>query len=90
MEAVSLPASGFVRQRQILEVIPISAATLWRRVAAGTFPAPLKLSDRITAWRVEDVRGWIESQAVPVAGPCVRRRAVKVVPSPVEARGMRK
>ena len=60
----ALPASGFVRQSILLaHIIPISPATLWRNVRAGKFPAPVKLSERVTAWRVEDVRDWIASKA---------------------------
>lgn len=59
-----LPETGFVRQSQLIpRPIPFSAATLWRSVKAGTFPAPVKLSDRVTAWRVEDVREWIKARA---------------------------
>jgi prophage regulatory protein len=43
-------------------LIPWSSATLWRKVAAHEFIAPVKLSAGITAWRVEDVRRWIDSQ----------------------------
>lgn len=58
-----LPATGFVRARQLVNgPLPFSEATLWRKVKAKTFPAPLKLSERITAWRVEDVRAWMEAQ----------------------------
>lgn len=59
-----LPETGFLRQPQVLTFIPISKSTLWRRVLAGTFPAPLKLSARVTVWRVEDVRRWIQEQSV--------------------------
>lgn len=56
---LSLPSTGFLRQPQVLAFVPISKSTLWRRIGAGHFPAPVKLSDRISAWRVEDVRDWI-------------------------------
>jgi prophage regulatory protein len=56
----SLPEIGYVRQSQLIpEIFPFSAATLWRKVRAGTFPRPVKLGPRITAWRVEDIRGHI-------------------------------
>lgn len=58
-----LPDAGFMRQRQVLTLIPISKSTLWRRVIDGTFPAPLKLSARVTVWRVDDIRRWIDEQA---------------------------
>ena len=59
-----LPATGYVRQSQLIPApVPFSSATLWRRVKAGTFPKPVKLSERVTAWRVEDVRQWLDTQA---------------------------
>lgn len=69
--AASLPATGYVRQVQlvgnkgkgVLGVIPFSAATLWRKVAAKEFPAPVKLSAGVTAWKVEDVRAWMAQRA---------------------------
>lgn len=60
---INLPASGYLRQSQLIPlVIPFSSATLWRKVKSGDFPAPVKLSERITAWRVEDVRAWMQSR----------------------------
>lgn len=44
-------------------VVPFSSATLWRKVKAGQFPKPVKLSAGITAWRVQDVRQWLAEQA---------------------------
>jgi prophage regulatory protein len=60
---LTLPETGFLRQPQVLALVPISKSTLWRRVQARTFPQPMKLSERVTAWRVEDIRQWIEAQA---------------------------
>ena len=57
-----LPETGFLRQPQVLVFVPISRSTLWRRIQAGTFPGPVKLSARVTAWRAEDVRRWIVEQ----------------------------
>lgn len=56
------PLAGFLRQPQVLSLVPISKSTLWRRVRARTFPLPVKLSERITAWRADDIRAWIECQ----------------------------
>lgn len=53
---------GYVRQAQLIPgIVPFSASTLWRKVNAGTFPAPVKLSTRVTAWRIKDVRMWMQS-----------------------------
>ncbi len=57
-----LPETGYVRQAQLIPVIiPFSSATLWRKVKAGKFPRPVKLSERITAWHVDDIRAWIKN-----------------------------
>lgn len=59
----NLPASGFIRQAQLIPtVVPFSSATLWRKCKSGQFPKPLKLSERVTAWKVGDVRAWIKAQ----------------------------
>lgn len=58
-EPLTLPETGFVRQKLLLHFVPFSKSTLWRWVNSGLFPAPVRLSVGITAWRVEDVRRWI-------------------------------
>ena len=58
-----LPATGYVRQAQLIpDIVPFSSATLWREVNAGLFPPPVKLTQRVTAWRVEDIREWMRSR----------------------------
>jgi len=58
-----LPENGFVRQAQLIPtIVPFSSATLWRKIKSGDFPRPVKLGERITAWRVEDVRAWMQAR----------------------------
>jgi prophage regulatory protein len=60
---IDLPAVGYVRQSQLIPtIVPFSSATLWRRVNSGGFPRPVKLSERVTAWRVEDIRAWMHDR----------------------------
>jgi prophage regulatory protein len=68
----ALPNSAFIREAQLVQSpkrpdttapLPFSAPTLWRKVKAGTFPKPIKLSERVTAWRVGCVRDWMLAQA---------------------------
>ena len=62
-----LPESQYIRQSQLIPfIVPFSSATLWRKVGTGEFPRPVKLSERITAWRVADVNAWLESKAPEV------------------------
>ncbi|MHB8949177.1 MAG: helix-turn-helix transcriptional regulator [Rhodoferax sp.] len=43
--------------------LPFSAPTLWRKVKAGTFPKPVKLSERVTGFQVGAVRAWMAAQS---------------------------
>ena len=63
----NLPATGFMRQPQVLEVVPFSSATLWRKCKSGQFPKPVRLSERVTAWKVGDVRQFLATQAAVTA-----------------------
>ncbi len=40
----------------------LSRASIYRRLAAGAFPAPVRLSTRCTRWQAADVRAWIQAQ----------------------------
>jgi len=57
-----LPDSSFIRLNQLIAtaVIPFSAATAWRRVREGTFPQPVHVSPKVTAWRVGEIRQWLK------------------------------
>lgn len=54
-----MPHAGYIRQAGLLAILPISSATLWRWISKGYFPQPVKLSARITAWRLRDVITWL-------------------------------
>lgn len=56
----TLPHTGFIRLPAVLSVIPVSKSTWWAGVKSGRYPKPVKLGERITAWRVEDIRALIE------------------------------
>jgi prophage regulatory protein len=51
-----LPEVGFIRLPNVLNVFPVGKSTWWEGVRSGKYPAPVKLSERITAWRVSDIR----------------------------------
>ena len=68
----ALPDSAFIRESHLVQSpkrpdraapLPFSAPTLWRKVKAGTFPKPVKLGERITAFKVGEVRAWMTAQA---------------------------
>jgi prophage regulatory protein len=61
-----LPKTGFLRLPSIIAPhgpIPVSKSTWWAGIKTGRYPKPVKLSARISAWRVEDIRAFIEDGA---------------------------
>ncbi len=52
---------GLIRQKQLLPLVGFSAPTLWRKVKAGSFPQPIKIGEKMTAWRMEEIRNWMNT-----------------------------
>lgn len=67
--ASQLPEKGFIRiwqivgdkKRNIPALIPIGRTSFLNGVKAGKYPRPIKIGERTTAWRVDDIRSLIES-----------------------------
>ncbi|ATU44181.1 hypothetical protein CS557_01200 [Acinetobacter junii] len=45
-------------------ILPMGETTIWDKVRTGEFPAPIKLTERITAWRIEDVEAWMAAKGL--------------------------
>ena len=66
----SLPETGYLRLPQIIgdkkavppipAIIPVAKSTFWQGIRTGRYPKPIKLSPRVTVWKVEDIRAFIE------------------------------
>jgi len=56
----TIPEMGFMRLKQILQIIPISKTQWWAGVKEGRFPQSVKLGPRTTCWRVDDIRNLVE------------------------------
>lgn len=59
-----------IRERKIvLERLPcvrartgLSRSEIYRRIASGEFPSPIKLGVRASAWDSEEIDAWIENR----------------------------
>lgn len=51
-----LPDAAHVRLPTVAALYACSSATVWRNVKSGRIPAPVKLTDNISAWRVGELR----------------------------------
>ena len=56
-----LPPQGMSRASQLIPFLPFGSSTLWAWSRDGRFPASIKLSPTMTAWRNADVIEWLES-----------------------------
>lgn len=63
--------NGAQQLRECLRVPDVAAflgcgvATVWRRTKDDpTFPKPIKLSPRVTVWRITELEDWITSRRV--------------------------
>lgn len=54
----------FIRMAQLATTtkragrLPLHPNTIYRKVKAGEFPAPVKLGKQSTAWRMADIEQW--------------------------------
>lgn len=61
LHAVQL-ADALLRIQTVAQATGLSDATIYRKLAAGDFPEPIRLGKRCTRWKAADVRAWIQSQ----------------------------
>lgn len=59
-----LPKNGLSRAQELLPFLPFGKATLWSWSKRGKFPAPIKISPTITAWRNEEVWEWLRERGL--------------------------
>lgn len=60
---VTLPGTGYVRLPVVVGVCGLAKSTIWKWASNGRFPKPVKLSARVSAWHVADVRAWLNDPA---------------------------
>ena len=50
---------AFLRTRDVLRITSLSRATLYRRINARRFPAPIHLGGRACGWSITAIQEWI-------------------------------
>ena len=53
--ALLVNPQSMLRLPRVLDLVPVGKSAWWAGVKAGKFPRPVKLSNRITAWRARDI-----------------------------------
>ena len=57
---MNAPEPKLLRIRAVLERVPLSKGTLYKMMARGEFPRPVRLGG-IAVWRTVDVEAWLDS-----------------------------
>lgn len=52
----------FIRLPRTMQITGLGRSTVWAYVKTGKFPASIKLSERVTVWRLSEVNRWIEEK----------------------------
>lgn len=60
---------AFYRMKDVIRITSLSRPTLYRRIAAGRFPAPVKLGGRASGWSAQSLQAWINDPTGYVAEP---------------------
>ncbi|RYD78303.1 MAG: AlpA family phage regulatory protein [Verrucomicrobiaceae bacterium] len=54
---------GYLRLSQVLKLIPVSRSTWYRGVKDGRYPRQVRISTRLSGWRISDVHRFLEAAA---------------------------
>jgi prophage regulatory protein len=64
----------FLRLKQVLQMIPVGRSCWLAGVKSGRYPQPVKLSEKVVAWRVEDIDAYIQSLSAQTAHDSTKQR----------------
>ena len=48
-----------VRLEEVCELVGLARSTIYAKVSAGGFPAPIRLGVRSVGWRLSDIDAWL-------------------------------
>jgi len=51
-----------LRQKDVQDITGLSRSTIYRHINAGTFPAPVKLTERLIGWHDSSISEWMASR----------------------------
>jgi len=55
-----MPQAGLLRLRDVITITGLQKSAIYARSNQGKFPAPEKLTSHASAWRVKNIRAWLE------------------------------
>lgn len=62
------PPNALLRLKDVSRLVGLSRSSIYKRLADGTFPRPLRVSERSVRWRMQDLLEWTAGLAEQRAG----------------------
>lgn len=56
-------AIRLIRLPELLEILGVSEATIWRWEKRGQFPRRKRIFGNVSSWREDEVREWLDQHA---------------------------
>ena len=72
------PSPKMLRAPEVMAQTGLSRTTIWRRVRAGTFPAPTELGQNSIGWPESLIKSWLANRPRRTYGAEVEAPAPKV------------
>lgn len=63
MAASTNTSRRFIKRKAVEDVTGLSCSEIYRRIAAGTFPAQVRLGPKSVAWVESEIIAWCEDIA---------------------------
>lgn len=65
------PGERLLPLPEVRQLVPLSRSAIYQKMAAGEFPAKIRLSPGRVAWRERDILAWLDTRAgiTPAAAP---------------------
>ena len=62
MVATSSPAPSILRRKQVEARTGLARSTMYDRIKAGTFPAPVSLGAKAVGWIESEIDAWLNAR----------------------------
>ncbi len=64
------PIRRFIKRQAVEEITGLSCSEIYRRIAAGTFPAQVILGPKSVVWIESEVMDWCDARVAESRGVC--------------------
>lgn len=60
---MSLSPNELILRKELLKLVPLAYATIWREEKRGRFPKKVSISAKRVAWRRSEIEAWLAERS---------------------------